>query len=93
MKIKLTNQEVSILEVSILDQNTSKMALSIKSKFLYSESEEQKLTVDLTSDEYLFLLELIENDMPEELSSIYHNLIMQDTNDIIKPYHISVSLI
>lgn len=93
MKIKLTNQEVSILEVSILDQNISKMALSIKSKFLYSKPVEQKLIIDLTQDEYLFLLELIENEMPDELSPIYHNLIMQDTQDIIKPYHISVSLI
>lgn len=93
MKIKLTNQEVSILEVSILDQNISKIATSIKSKFLYSNNEEQKLVVDLTKDEYLFLLELIENEMTDEISSIYHNLIMQDTQDIIEPYHISVSLI
>jgi hypothetical protein len=93
MKIKLTNQEVSILEVSILDQNISKISTSIKSKFLYSNNEEQKLVVDLTKDEYLFLLELIENEMIDEMSSIYHNLIMQDTQDIIEPYHISVSLI
>lgn len=93
MKIKLTNQELSLLEVLVLDSNISKYSNSIKNKFLYAISTDEKLVFDLSNDEYLFLLDNIEEINSEELVSVYHNLVIQDKLDIIKPYSIDYSII
>ena len=60
MKIKLNNEEVSKLELFVLDAiNTNKMK-RVKAKFLNAKQEKHFAIVHISNDEYLFLLDSIE---------------------------------
>lgn len=93
MKIKLTNKELSNLELFVLDKNNSRKANRIKTKFINGKSKDRYITTHLADDEYLFLLDCIEENICQETSDIYDRLIMQDSKELIKPIMITNTII
>jgi hypothetical protein len=71
MKIKLSQNEVTDLEVFVLDTIESKKMKRVKYKFLNSIIEDKFITVHLSNDEYLFILDSIESKMNTNVFSIY----------------------
>lgn len=93
MKIKITNEQLSKLELHILDRTQSKKINRIKNKFMSGKVEGKFITSHLSDDEYLLLLDKIEESMNIEISDIYDRLIMQDNKYLIKPIDINNSII
>jgi hypothetical protein len=93
MKIKLSQNEVTDLEVFVLDTIESKKMKRVKYKFLNSIIEDKFITVHLSNDEYLFILDSIELKMCNEVMSIYHKLVMQESKGLIKPIYIQSSIL
>jgi hypothetical protein len=93
MKIKLNNEEVSKLELFVLDViNTNKMK-RIKAKFLNAKQEKQFSMVHISNDEYLFLLDSVESKMNSNIFSIYERLVSQDSKGLIKPIYMKPEII
>jgi hypothetical protein len=93
MKIKLTNEQLSKLELHVIDKSETRKNNRIKNKFLNGKSENNFIISHLSDDEYLYLLDKIEENMCDDISDIYHKLIMQDNKDLIKPFEIANSII
>ena len=93
MKIKLSQNEVTDLEVFVLDTIESKKMKRVKYKFLNSIIEDKFITVHLSNDEYLFILDSIESKMNTNVFSIYENLVKQDSKCLIKPIYINTAII
>lgn len=93
MKIKLTHNEVTDLEVFVLDTIESKKMQRIKYKFLNPSSSKNEIEVHLSNDEYLFLLDSIELKICNEVTSIYHKLVKQESKGLIKPIYIPSSIL
>lgn len=93
MKIKLNNEEVSKLELFVLDAiNTNKMK-RVKAKFLNAKQEKHFSIVHISNDEYLFLLDSIELKMNNDIFAIYERLISQDSKGLIKPIYMTPEII
>ena len=90
MKIKLKIEELSILEVFVLDKIESNKASKIKRKFLNPDKDN---LIHLSDDEYIFLLTYCEDRMTSCIIPIYNSLIKQDTKDLVKPIEINFSII
>ena len=71
MKIKLSQNEVTDLEVFVLDTIESKKMKRVKYKFLNSIIEDKFITVHLSNDDYLYILDSIESKMNTNVFSIY----------------------
>ncbi len=93
MKIKLSQNEVTDLEVFVLDTIESKKMQRVKYKFLNSSTNKKDIEVHLSNDEYLFLLDSIELKLCNEVMSIYHKLFMQESKGLIKPIYIENSIL
>lgn len=93
MKIKLSQNEVTDLEVFVLDKINSSKMKRVKSKFLNSIPEDKFITVHLSNDEYLFILDSIESKMNDNIFSIYENLIKQDSKCLITPIYLNPEII
>lgn len=93
MKIKLNNEEISKLELFVLDAiNTNKMK-RVKAKFLNAKQEKQFSILHISNDEYLFLLDSIELKINDNIFSIYEKLISQDSKGLIKPIYMTPEII
>ena len=93
MKIKLNNEEISKLELFVLDAiNTNKME-RVKAKFLNAKQEKQFSILHISNDEYLFLLDSIELKINDNIFSIYEKLISQDSKGLIKPIYMTPEII
>ena len=86
MKIKLTSKETCLLELFILDINSSSKMKSLKLKFL---NPDKSGFIHLNNNEYLFLLSCCEENMKEEIIPIYESLIKQDTKDLVEAIHLT----
>jgi len=93
MKIKLNNEEVSKLELFVLDVITTNKMKRLKNKFLNAKEEKQFTIIHISNDEYLFLLDSIESKMNENIFSIYERLISQDSKGLIKPIYMTPEII
>ena len=93
MKIKLNTEEVSILEVFVLDVVMASKMKRIKDKFLSSKPVDKFITVHLSNDEYLFLLSSIESKMSDTVFGVYEKLFMQDSKNLIKPVYMAPYII
>jgi hypothetical protein len=93
MKIKLNNEEVSKLELFVLDAiNTNKMK-RLKAKFLNARQENKFIVTHISNDEYLFLLSSVESKMNNDIFSIYERLVSQDSKGLIKPIYMTPEII
>ena len=91
--IKLKNEEISKLELFVLDAiNTNKMK-RVKAKFLNAKQEKQFSILHISNDEYLFLLDSIELKINDNIFSIYEKLISQDSKGLIKPIYMTPEII
>lgn len=93
MKIKLNQNEVADLETFVLDKIESKKMQRIKYKFLNSIPGDKFITVHLSNDEYLFILDSVESKMNNNIFNIYENLIKQDSKCLISPIYINPEII
>ena len=93
MKLKLNTEEVSTLKVFVLDTVMASKMKRIKDKFLSSKPVEKFITVHLSNDEYLFLLDSIESKMSDPVFGIYEKLFMQDSKNLIKPVYMTPHII
>jgi hypothetical protein len=93
MKIKLNTEEVSILEVFVLDIVMASKMKRIKEKFLSSKPVGKFITVHLSNDEYLFLLGSVESKMSDTVFGVYEKLFMQDSKNLIKPVYMTPHII
>jgi hypothetical protein len=93
MKLKLNTEDASILEVFVLDIVMASKMKRIKDKFLNSKPVDKFITVHLSNDEYLFLLDSIESKMSDTIFSVYEKLIMQDSKNLIKPVYMTPHII
>jgi len=90
MKIKLTSKETSLLELFVLDINSSSKMKSVKLKFL---NPDKSGFIHLSNGEYLFLLTCCEENMREEIISIYDSLIKQDTKDLVEAIQLTTPIL